>query len=244
MTTKIRKTPLTSVRKYLPPKHKKLILKSIKEESANGYIKDGTFSTEIVWGKKSFVFSNQGKRDTNNFKKGMFLFGMVRKDAKNFLATKYFSVPKKYSSIIYNKDNEVDLDAKMTATDLNHAYWRIAYNLGIISEMTYLRGLPDKFKQIRLAALSTMGRKKEYSVIKNGDITDDLLIIEGNDELAEVYTLIRYTCFKYMNDVKKLLGADFLAYKTDCIYYIDTKANREKVMQYFSKKYLFIKQLS
>ena len=244
MTTKFRKSPLSTNRRFLPPKHKKFILKTIKEEGANGYIKNGTFSTEIVWGKKAFVFSNQGKRDTANFRNGMFLFSMVRKDAARFLANKKFNVPKKYRSIIYNEDNRVDLDAKMTATDLNHAYWRIAYNLGIISENTYLKGLPDKFKQIRLAALSTMGKKKQYNLIKNGEITDDLLVIQGDEKLAEVYTLIRYTCFKYMNDVRKLLGKDFLAYKTDCIYYLDSVENREKVMQYFSNKELFVKQLS
>jgi hypothetical protein len=244
MTTKYKKSLQTNVRKFLLPKHKNTILKSIKEESANAYIKDGTFSTEIVWGKKSFVFSNQGKRDTTNFRKGMFLFSMVRRDAAKFLKTQKFKIPKKYKSVIYNEENRVDLNANMTATDLNHAYWRIAYNLGIISDNTYIKGLPDKFKQIRLAALSTMGRKKQYSIIKNGEITDDVLIIEGDENLAEVYTLIRYTCFKYMNDVRKLLGKDFLCYRTDCIYYLDTVENREKVMQYFSKKELFVKQLS
>ena len=244
MTTKTRKSDIAQFKKFLPPKQKKIILKSIKEEGGNGYIKIGTFSTEIIWGKKSFVFSNQGKRDTTNFKNGMFLFSMVRKDAAKFLSVKKFKIPKRYSSIIYNEDNLIDLDAKITATDLNHAYWRIAYNLGIISENTYLKGLPDKFKQIRLAALSTIGRKKQYNVIKDGEITDDIVIVEGNEKLSEVYTLIRYTCFKYMNDVKKILGKDFLAYKTDCIYYIDTPENREKVMQYFSNKNLFTKQLS
>jgi hypothetical protein len=47
-----------------------------------------------------------------------------------------------------------------------------------------------------------------------------------------------------MMKVKKMLGDDFIAYKTDCIYYVDTKENRELVNQYFDKNSLTYKQLS
>jgi hypothetical protein len=46
-----------------------------------------------------------------------------------------------------------------------------------------------------------------------------------------------------MNQVKRKLGKDFLCYKTDCIYYIDTKENRKKVNDFFKEKELFSKQL-
>jgi hypothetical protein len=245
MTTKIRKTNITKDVLYLPSKQKKMILSSMKQEGANGYIKEGTFSTEIIWGNKSFVFSNQKKRDEKNFKSGMFLFGMVRKDAKKYVSQHEIKLPKKERSIIYNDDfKSENFIKKICGTDLNHAYWRIAYNLGVISENTYERGLDDRFKSTRLAALSTLGRRKNYLVIKDGALTQDIVIVEGDEGLSKAYLLIRYTCYKYMNDVKKLLGDNFLAYKTDCIYYIDTESNREKVMQYFSKKDLLAKQLS
>jgi hypothetical protein len=215
----------------------------MKEEKATGYIKVGVFSTEIIWGKKSFVFPNLGKRQTKNFRQGMFLFSMVRKDAAKFLLTKKVRTPKKYNSIEYNFDIG-KIPENITGTDLNHAYWRIALKLGIISENTYEKGLDDKFKSTRLAVLSTMGRPKQYSIIKEGKIGEDLVIVQGDESLAKVYTLIRYTCFKYMNEIKDILGKDFLAYKTDCIYYVNTKQNKEKVEQYFSKKDLLMKQLS
>jgi hypothetical protein len=47
-----------------------------------------------------------------------------------------------------------------------------------------------------------------------------------------------------MNKLRKMLGEDFLAYKTDCIYYIDTPENREKVRDYFTQNDLTFKQLS
>jgi hypothetical protein len=138
----------------------------------------------------------------------------------------------------------LDLFDKVAGTDLNHAYWRIAYNLGIITEITYLKGLRDEFKSVRLAALSTLGADKKYRVIRDGKITFDVKTIEGDQELQQVYKLIRYTCYRYMNQVKKLLGQDFLCYKTDAIYYIDTKYNRKIVNDFFNNKDLLIKQLS
>jgi len=245
MNTKTRKSPLSTNISFLPKSYKKSILKSIKEEGASAYIKEGTFSTEIVWGGNSFIFSSQKKREEKKFRAGLFLFGMVRKDAKVFLQTKKFKLPKKNSSIEYNQETYIDFATdKITATDLNHAYWRIAFNLGIISEYTYLKGLDDKYKSTRLAALSTLGRRKQYTVIKNGELTNNVVIVEGDNKMEDVYKLIRYTCFVYMQEVKTLLGKDFLAYKTDCIFYVDTKKNRDIVTQYFHKKDLLAKQLS
>jgi hypothetical protein len=220
------------------------LLKKIEASGGNGLIKKGTFTNEIIWGRKSYIFNLLDKKHQQSFKKGMFLFGMVRKDAKAFLKKKKVKLPKKYNQIQYNNNINLDLFDKVAGTDLNHAYWRIAYNLGIITEITYLKGLRDDFKSVRLAALSTLGADKKYRVIRDGKITFDVKTIEGDKELQQVYKLIRYTCYRYMNHVKKLLGDDFLCYKTDAIYYIDTKYNRKIVNDFFNNKDLLIKQLS
>jgi hypothetical protein len=220
------------------------LLKKIEASGGNGLIKKGTFTNEIIWGRKSYIFNLLDKKHQQSFKKGMFLFGMVRKDAKAYLKKKKVKLPKKYNQIQYNNNINLDLFDKVAGTDLNHAYWRIAYNLGIITEITYLKGLRDEFKSVRLAALSTLGADKKYRVIRDGKITFDVKTIEGDQELQQVYKLIRYTCYRYMNQVKKLLGQDFLCYKTDAIYYIDTKYNRKIVNDFFNNKDLLIKQLS
>jgi hypothetical protein len=131
----------------------------------------------------------------------------------------------------------------MTGTDLNHAYWRIAFNLGIITKNTYMRGLDDELKVVRLAALSTLGKGKDYNIIKDGVITKEVIKIGANEQMDSLYKAIRYTCYKYMYQVKKLLGKDFLCYKTDAIYYCDTKPNRLIVEEFFIKKDLLMKQL-
>lgn len=218
------------------------LLKRMKKECANGLIKTGTFTNEIVWGAYSYILPLLDKKKQSAFKRGMFLFGMVKSDAKKFLeGHDNIKLPKKYPQIEYRY--EIKNIRKVTGTDLNHAYWRIAYNLGIISEMTYLKGLNDDFKSVRLAALSTLGANKKYFKIVDGEITDQVHIVYGNESLQDVYRLIRYTCYKYMNEVKKILGSEFLAYKTDCIYYIDNAKNRKLVSNFFDEKGLLMKQL-
>ena len=234
---------LNKTTRYAPKSMETFLMKKIETLKGNGYIKKGTFTNEIVWGKNSYVFSVLDKKKQQAFKQGMFLFGMVRKDAKAYLKKNKVKLPKKYSQIEYNGSFNPDLFGKVTGTDLNHAYWRIAHNLGIISDQTYMKGLDDKFKSVRLAALSTLGADKKYRIIRNGLITNDYKIIEGDLSLQQIYKQIRYSCYKYMNEVKRILGKDFLCYKTDAIYYMDTKENRKKVRDFFKQKNLLMKQL-
>jgi len=230
--------------RYVPQSAETFILNRMKREKGNGYIKKGTFTNEIVWGQYAFIIPRMTKKKQLSFKKGMFLFGLVRTDARKFLIRhSNLNLPKKNPQILYAYNvNESSLQ-KVTGTDLNHAYWRIALNLGIISERTYTKGIYDEFKSVRLAALSTLGATKKYQLIKDGNPIREFYEEKGDEELQKVYTLIRYTCYKYMSQVKRLLKKDFLAYKTDAIYYVDNKQNRKKVKDYFTKKGLTIKQL-
>ena len=219
------------------------ILKRIAQSKSKALYKKGTFISEIIWGHTSYIISNQPKRKKVAFRKGMFLFGMVRGDANKFLKENNVKLPKKKNTIEYNNQLDLRLLDDVVGTDLNHAYWRIAYNLGVISKKTYLLGLDDKFKEVRLAALSTMGAEKKYQVIEKGVITDKVYLTKGNKDLKNVYTLIRFTCYKYMADLKKLLGKDFVCYKTDAIYYVNSRENKKLVRDFFKSKNLLMKDL-
>ena len=222
----------------------KPMLDMLSELKENAYIKRGTFSTEIIWGNKSFIYPSINKKDYGVFRAGLFLFGKVRQEAKEFLRKNpTFKLPKEERSILYNDDVPIS-NVKVCATDLNHAYWRIAYNLGIVSFATYKRGLPTKFKNVRLASLSTLGMGRTFRQINFGKISNTTTTFGDDLDLQRVYKLIRFTCFKHMTKVKRLLGDDFIAYKTDCIYYVDSKKNRELVNEYFDKNSLTYKQLS
>lgn len=229
--------------KYSNAKSEPFLIQRMQSERADGFIKKGVFSNEIVWGNYSYIFSKLNNKSQKSFRKGMFLFGMVRRDAKIYIKNTPIKLPKKYSQIEYSGKLDEDILGKVTGTDLNHAYWRIAYNLNIISEQTYMKGLNEDFKSVRLASLSTLGKEKKYQKIKNGEVIDDFYVYGGEEELKKVYILIRLTCYRYMTQVKKILGKDFLCYKTDCIYYIDNQENRKKVKMFFKEKNLLMKQL-
>lgn len=218
-----------------------LMLNIIKANNGNGYYRKGNFSTELVWDKKSYMFPSDN--NVKSYTRGMFLFGMVRKDAKAFIKSgKTIKVPKKYPTNEYN-DNFDKFGFKMGGTDLNHAYWRIAFNLGIISKSTYQKGLDDDFKVVRLSALSTMGKGKDYFVIKDGKVTNEVVKIGYDEDMDNLYKAIRYTCFKYMQILKKMLKDDFICYRTDCIYYVDTPENRKMVREYLKEQNMSMKQL-
>jgi hypothetical protein len=225
------------------PKHKeKYLLNLIQKNAGDGYLRQGNFSNEIVWDGKSYLFSSKAKNDVG-FKKGLFLFGMVRKDAKNFLKTyEELEMPTINPVNDYNeKFNK--FEQKITGTDLNHAYWRIAFNLGIIRNETYIKGLDDDFKTVRLSALSTLGKGKDYYVIKNGKITNEVVKIGTDEAMDNLYKVIRFTCYEYMNVIKEMLKDDFVCYRTDCVYYVDTKENRKLVRDYFKNMNMSFKQL-
>lgn len=216
----------------------------MKRKRADGYIKKGTFTNEIVWGSYSYIIPCNNKQAQRAFKSGMFLFGMVRSDASRFLIRHSIRLPKSRPQVDYANNINESILGKVAGTDLNHAYWRIAYNLGVISDKTYEKGLDNKLKSVRLAALSTLGADKRYQKIQAGEFIKDYHIVKGNPDLKRVYTLIRYTCYKYMSQIKKMLGKDFLAYKTDAIYYADRNNNRQRVRKFFDDKNLLMKQLA
>jgi hypothetical protein len=229
------------VQEFKSKDKEKLILEHMKRNEGNGYMRVGNFTSELIWDGKSYMFPS--KDNPKVYKRGLFLFGMVRKDAKIFINSgKKIKIPKKYPVNEYN-DTFDKFGFKMTGTDLNHAYWRIAYNLNIISENTYQKGLNDDFKIVRLSALSTLGKGKDYYVVKDGIVTDEVVKIGYNEDMDALYKAIRYTCFKYMQTIKKMLGEDFICYRTDCVYYVDTKENRKMVRDYFNEQKINFKQL-
>lgn len=243
----LKKPPSGSNIIYLPKTREKPITNSIVATGSDAYIRYGNFSHEIIDGKNTYVFPPDKKKDKEikTFRKGMFLFRMVRDNARKWLKQHpRFRLPRKNLVNQYNRRYKY-LDDKITATDLNNAYWTIAFNLGIISKKTYEKGLEDYtgFKTIRLASLSTLGAGKTYYRIKDGEITDDEVNIGSNKRLADMYKLIRYTCFTYMNELRVMLGKDFVAYRTDCIYYRDTPENRKMVTDYLKSKSMNFKQL-
>ena len=182
--------------------------------------------TEFVYPSGKRVFQNK----SDKFRKGLFLFRMVKKDIMNYLEEygeiePYDNLPVNYQNSDYNKDN------KTIGIDIDNAYWRIAYLKDYISEKTYFRGIEQKkeLKAVRLSALSSLGRARTYEVYIKGEYAHDE--VHPKDlRLQNIYNDIRFSTFGVMYECSQILGNDFCSWKTDCINFKDTKDNRKKVI--------------
>jgi hypothetical protein len=148
-----------------------------------------------------------------------------------------------YPSMVF-KTNRVDFDKldpnSYSATDLDHAYWRIAFLLGYISEKLYNSGLKWD-KRIRNITMAVLASERKFVKFDNGEPTPNQSIIIKKETLSKMYKNIRHTCYQHMNALMVLLGEDFLCYKTDCIYYVKKAANTKMVMKYLSEHRLLFK---
>ena len=194
--------------------------------------------TEVLLDDKYMVFASQ----TNFPKKKIYLFNNVKQQVIRWLSKNQVTMPPNHHSIKYNYDYDTD-DGVMCGTDLNHAYWRIAYLYGMISEKTYIGGLDTDCKALRLATLSVLGREKTFTRYEKGKNVETYVHQAENVDLKNVFKFIRLTCFNYMKEASDLLGEDFFAWKTDCIYYRESLKNIKMVQDYFDQYNLTYKQL-
>ena len=183
--------------------------------------------TEIVKSNGEKVISTKN----NQFAKGLYLFSMVKRDIQRYIKengyiTPYDQLPVNHKNKEYDKKNN-----SVIGIDIDNAYWTMAYLKGYISENTYKKGLEKKeFKPIRLSALSTLGKGKTYKVYEAGKYVKDEIVKKDN-ELENFYLDIRYSTYGVLLEIANDLGDDFYCWKTDCIYFTDTKENINRVRE-------------
>lgn len=122
-------------------------------------------------------------------------------------------------------DNVIELD-------INEAYWKTAYILGVINEEIYEEGKKGILgKYTRLVALGSLAKKKiRY-------IYDDDGYSKKEEIRSELTENVWYTICKRVSDLmqtaKIILGDDYLFYWVDGIYFINTPENLKKMKQFF-----------
>ena len=246
---KVAKTLITTTTEFVQPNLFNHLVKRAKYSGEECYIRQSVFLDELIWNGISYM-SNKNVSSKSN--KHLYLFSMVRKDARNFVKDKDVKLKKKYPVNSTNPKyvNGISKNIKWGGVDLNHAYWRIAYTIGLISENTYLKGLASNdTKVVRLAALSTLGQYRSFKVISEGKETESNVLVSNTnkhkemEKLRNAYMNIRYICYKHMDNLRKIVGNDFICYQTDCIYFKDKPINRKKIMQYLDKNSLIGKEL-
>ena len=231
MSQKIRK-------QFLKTSNPKKYVQNLVKNKANFDLRKSSECTEVILDDLHIVFAPQ-----RNFpKKKIYLFNTVKMQVVKWLKNNNIDMPENVNSIEYNYDYDIE-DGVLAGTDINHAYWRIAYIKGLINEKTYIQGLDSDCKALRLATLSVLGREKRFDKYKRGQLEKSFISQKENVELKNVFKFIRLSCFNYMKEASNLLGNDFYSWKTDCIYYRDNDANVEKIQSYFDEKNLTYKQL-
>lgn len=216
----------------------KSLLKRLSDSKSDALIRKGSFSTDVIWQNRHFVFP----KDKKAVRESMWIFRNVLNEVRDFATDRKINELKPLPVNHWNQKLQ-KFRGKITATDIDHAYWRIAYLNGYITEKTYKKGLSVKDKSLRLASLANLSSDKEFQIIKKGVITENVVSVRYDPLLHKIYSNIRYECYSIMMDCSKLLGEEFICYKTDCIYYKDSEENRKVVQEYLEKRKMLWKQL-
>ena len=205
-------------------------------------LRETKYLTTVIVDGMEYIYPN--KNDDGFNPRMLWLFSVVQSDAKKFLERNpEWSMPTKLPVNMTNYDYD-DSEGRLTGTDINSAYWNIAHQIGVISDTTFKNAEDVKYKRVRLASLAILGRNISYNKFKDGQKQTKPFIYENQEKrLKQLYQAIRYRCYQMMNEIAQILGNEFEAYRTDCIYYRDTKANRELVQNYLKEHGFDFKQL-
>jgi len=141
------------------------------------------------------------------------------------------------SDVQYMDVNPVLQNKKFTNVveiDVDEAYWKTAYMMGVISKEIYEEGKKGELgKYTRLVALGALAKKETHYIYVNGKFSHKK---EVRSVLTEnVWYSICKRLADVMQDSKKMLGDDYLFYWVDGIYFVDSKSNRKKITSHFLK---------
>lgn len=225
-----RKTKLHKITQHVMTTTPALYLSRMERLRANGHYRETMFGYEICWNNYRYTFDGlkpKNKKEEKrriSRKKNLFIFALVARDAKKYIKG-HKVLPTAWLPATNYNEKFKKKHAAIIGTDLDGAYWRIALQMGIISEKTYHHGMRIKDKDLCLAALANLGADKAYRIIQNGRMTDKIIVVKGSDILKEVYRRIRHACFDVMQTIAGMLRNDFVLYKTDCIFYVKSEKN-------------------
>jgi hypothetical protein len=205
-------------------------------------MRETKYLTTVIFDGMEYIYPNKNEDGFNP--RMLWLFSVVQAEGKKFLERNpNWSMPTKLPVNVTNYDYD-DSIGQLTGTDINSAYWTIAHHMGVISDTTFNNAQDPKYKRVRLAALAILGRNISYTKFKDGAKQTKPFIYENQEKrLKQLYQAIRYQCYQMMNEIASMLGNEFEAYRTDCIYYRDTEENRKLVHDYLKEHGFEFKQL-
>jgi selenocysteine lyase/cysteine desulfurase len=95
--------------RILPTLLKSELLNKLKERKANAFIRQGSFSDEIIWGERKFVFPTKKKKVAS----GIWIFRSVLNDVREYVSENKISVSHRGNCIrispyLYNTTDEIE----------------------------------------------------------------------------------------------------------------------------------------
>ena len=160
---------------------------------------------------------------SNGFVKGSYIIPMFNKAVEKYIENGNIVLSKNYDpnksrpkeqmfkakEIADSYNNKSDL----IVYDINHCYWRSAYNLGIINKKTYNHGLKhDTHKLSRNMAIGSLIKQTKIHEYENGYLKKKY-IEEQEDKKQYVNELIKREVENLMYDLMNVSGA--------AIWYVD-----------------------
>lgn len=229
--------------RFVPTANPTVVKNRLLKGGRSFIYRETKYMTQIIYDGVETIYKSRDKESFPANK--LFIFRGVKLNALKFLETHpdWSLSSNKYPVNHTNYDYD-DSYGIVTGTDIQSAYWTIAHQLGIISHKTWSTAQGEEWKVIRLAALAVLGRTVAFQEFKDGKKQHTPQLIHPDDDRVKLlYRAIRYKCYEMMNEISNLLGNDYEAYRTDCIYYRDTELNRKKVYEYLDARGFLYKQL-
>lgn len=217
------------------------LIKQFIQYNVPYYVRETAFSISVILDDTEYFFCVD-----NEISKHLYLTRLVKKDFEKWVADgnkvdeKIFIYPK------MNTNKNFDHKRKTRKYDINHAFWRIAYIEGMISENTYNHGLRIKATDEVMAkmyciALSCRGSDRIFDKFKGTKRVKGSVIFNEKTEFRKMYEFIRQKTSYHMDMLWHKLGDEFKSYDTDCIEFADTKKNCTFVSDYFKEHKLSFK---
>lgn len=206
---------------------------SVYEKTKSSFTVVSYGSTKkIIYGKNTFLFTGiKGEKKPQ----GMHLIGMVKRDINNLISSSYNEEKDEYeiwdnipkipnkkphlTQINYKNCQWYGTGTQMLAIDINHCYWRTAFMLGYIKEETYLKGIEkDEYKKGRLIAIGTLGKMLTVKKYENGVKIKEYIDDRDYLKYGRFFWHIISKIYELIQELKIVLGEDFLMFLTDCIF--------------------------
>lgn len=134
------------------------------------------------------------------------------------VALKFIDEDFKSLKIDYIKVNDFksgDRIDDLVYIDVNGAYWKTAYNLGVINFRIYKRGL-DVDKVVRLASLGSLAKRKDIWTFDGKDFKKQKAVHSNTTE--NIWFAICKRVSDVMSEIAKKIGSNFVFYWVDGIY--------------------------